>query len=64
MATSRTPDSITTNNNINIDANNNTDLAGIQHDDEQGQNDVNEVGIFLAFGKFTVKVKVVHDAFF
>lgn len=48
MATSRTPDSITTNNNINNDANNNTDLAGIQHDDEQGQNDVNEVGIFLA----------------
>ena len=51
MATSRTPDSITTNNNINNDANNNTDLAGIQHDDEQGQNDVNEVGIFWLFWK-------------
>lgn len=47
MATSRTPDSITTTNNINNDANNNTDLAGIQHNDEQGQNDINEVGIFF-----------------
>ena len=47
MATSRTPDSITTTNNINNDDNGNSDYSGFQHNDEEWQNDVSDVGFFF-----------------